>query len=295
MQAKGAEMTTIEPKVSENRTPQIRPGSFDVVPLTPHVGAEIVGLDLRLEFDEATSATIRQAFLDHHLLVVRQPDLPDDAQVRFASLLGSVQIRYSRSNENNQSVTQYVSNSRSDGILGDGEITFHMDHTFYETPLKAIALYGIAIPASGTQTKFRSAHALYERLPAELKRRTEGVRIFHLFNYSGDPNAWQDPAAAPADSPSAWQPLVWDNPKTGERALWLSPLSTVGFDGISEDDGKALVKELWAYCESIDEPLTYIHRWATGDLVIWNNRMLHHARMPFASEEPRTLRRNTIF
>lgn len=287
-------MKATEQQILEGGQAKAGPGGFNVVPLTPHVGAAIVGLDLRDEIDAATAEALKQAFKDHHLLVVRQENLPDEAQVRFASVFGTVGIRYSRGNENANSVTQFVSNSRSDGILGDGEITFHMDHTFYETPLKAIALYGITIPASGTKTKFRNAHALYERLPEDLKRRAEGVRIFHFFNYSGDHTQWQDPANAPADSPSAWQPLVWENPETGQRALWLSPLSTNGFEGISDVDGTKLIGELWDYAASIDEGLTYVHPWATGDLVIWDNRMLHHARTPFDSDEPRTLRRNAV-
>lgn len=286
-------MTATHTKTLEGGPTGAAAGLRSVVPLSPHVGVEIVGLDLREPFDGATAETVRQAFRDHHLLLVRQHDLPDEAQVRFASLLGRVGIRYARGNETG-SVTQYVSNARADGILGDGEITFHMDHTFYETPLKAIALYGVTIPASGSQTKFRNAHVLYERLPEDMKRRAEGVRILHLFNYRGDHTGWQNPDEAPPDSPRAWQPLVWDNPETGERALWLSPLSTVGFDGISMDDGKALIEELWDYSVSIDAELTYVHTWATGDLVIWNNQMLHHARMPFDSDEPRTLRRNSV-
>ncbi|MCW5770166.1 MAG: TauD/TfdA family dioxygenase [Rhodospirillaceae bacterium] len=268
--------------------------AIEIVPLTEHVGAEVKGLDLHVEQDDDTKALLRRAFRDHHLLLVRQPGATDDDQIRFARIFGEISIRYSRANENTSSLVQYVSNARPDGILGDGEIVFHMDHVFYPVPLTAIALYGIEIPPSGTATKFRNAHTLYERLPDALRQRVQGIKILHLFNYQGDHTGWQDPAQAPPDSPRAWQPLVWKNPETGEDALWLSPLSTVGFEGTTLEEGRKLIDALWEFAGSVDPDFTYTHRWQPGDLVIWDNRMLHHARQPFPSSERRTLRRSSI-
>jgi len=268
--------------------------SISFEPLAPHVGAEIKGYDLRDEADAATKQALRDAFREHHLLVVRQPGVTDEEQVRFAGIFGNVSVRYSRANENVQSKVQYVSNSRPDGILGDGEIVFHMDHVFYPVPLTAILLYGIDIPKSGTATKFRNAHELYARLPDALRDRTHDIKVLHLFDYTGDHTGWQDPAKAPPESPRAWQPLVWKNPETGEDSLWLSPLTTVGFEGVSLAEGRKLIEELWDFAGTVDREFTYVHRWAPGDLVIWDNRMLHHAREPFQSSESRTLRRNSI-
>ena len=268
--------------------------TIEIKSLTPHVSAEIIGLDLRKAADTAAAEALRAAFRDHHLLVVRQPGATDEDQVRFARIFGEISVRYSRTNEDKKSVVQYVSNSRPDGILGDGEIVFHQDHVFYETPLTAIILYGIDIPKSGTATKFRNAHSLYANLSPALRERARKVKILHLFNYQGDHTGWQDPDKAPPDSPRAWQPLVWTNPQTVKQALWLSPLSTVGFEGVSLEEGRKLIDELWEFAASIDHDYTYTHRWSPGDLVIWDNRMLHHARLPFQSSESRTLRRSSI-
>jgi taurine dioxygenase len=268
--------------------------SLEFRPLTPHVGAEVIGLDLRETHSPATADALRRAFREHHLLLVRQAGVSDDDQIRFARIFGEIRIRYARGNEDKQSLIQYVSNARPDGILGDGEIVFHIDHTFYDVPLTAIMLYGIEIPESGTATKFRNAHTLYQRLPPELRERTKGVKVLHLFNYQGDHTAWQDPAQAPPDSPRAWQPLVWTNPETGQEALWLSPLNTVDFEGIPRAEGMRLIEDLAAFADTVESGFTYAHRWAPGDLVVWDNRMLHHARMPFPSSERRTLRRSSI-
>lgn len=268
--------------------------SLEVRPLTDHVGAEITGFDLRRPADPTTADRLRAAFRDHHLLLVRQPGISDEDQRRFARIFGEISIRYMRTNENRETQTQYVSNTRTDGILGDGEIVFHQDHVFYEKPLTAIILYAIEIPKSGSATKFRNAHTMLDALPKQLQDRAREIKVLHLFNYQGDYRAWQDPAEAPPDSPRAWQPLVWTNPETHKDALWLSPLSTVDFAGIDREGGKRLIEELSARTAEIDAAHTYVHQWTPGDLVIWDNRMLHHARLPFESSEARTLRRSSI-
>jgi taurine dioxygenase len=43
-----------------------------------------------------------------------------------------------------------------------------------------------------------------------------------------------------------------------------------------------------------DEAIQYRHHWQPGDLVLWNNRSLQHARTPYDESLPRTLRRTPI-
>jgi alpha-ketoglutarate-dependent taurine dioxygenase len=236
---------------------------------------------------------LREAFRDHGLLLIRQPGLSAEDQIRFARVFGEVQIRGRYSVQPDNALVQHVSNARADGILGDGEIDFHQDHLFYEQPLKALILYGIEIPPSGSVTKFRSAAAVYERLPTALRARAERVKCLHLYNYSGDYTRRQSAEGAPPDSPRAWQPLVWTQPESGRRALWINRLTTVAFDGVTSQEGEALLEELTTFADAIED-CTYAHTWRPGDLVLWDNRMLHHARMPFNAAEKRTLRRTPI-
>jgi alpha-ketoglutarate-dependent 2,4-dichlorophenoxyacetate dioxygenase len=38
----------------------------------------------------------------------------------------------------------------------------------------------------------------------------------------------------------------------------------------------------------------YSHKWAVGDLVMWDNRQTMHRGRPFPAEEPRDVRRTTL-
>lgn len=267
--------------------------TIELHPASGHVGVEVRGIDLKAPIDDATAKALRAAFLEHHLLLFRNQDISADDQYRFASLFGEPTIRTKYAPAPKEPATQYVSNTRADGILGDGEIVFHQDHVFYEHPLRAIILYGIEIPPSGSATKFRNAVALVDRMPDALRRRCEPMRCLQFYDYAGDYTAWQDPSKASPDSPRAWHPLLWTHPETGRRALWLSPLNTIDFAGATREEGWALIEELKAYADA-EEDLVYQHQWTPGDLVMWSNRTLHHARLPFDPTEPRTLRRTPI-
>ena len=159
--------------------------TLQIMPLSQHVGAEISGLDLHAPISPALAAELRSAFAKHHLLLVRDPNVSEDEQSAFGEVFGEIKVRHRYANVGEVKKTQYVSNTRKDGILGDGEIHYHQDHTFYEKPLSAIILYGVQVPRSGSATKFRKSGAILDRLPAEIRARAEGVKCLSFLQLRG--------------------------------------------------------------------------------------------------------------
>lgn len=258
--------------------------------LSPHLGAELVGFDLHRPIDEATANELRAAMREHLLLLVRQPGVNVDEQKRFGGVFGNVILRTKYSVEAEVPLTQFVSNVREDGILGDVEIEFHQDHFYYDDPLRAIILYGMEIPKSGTATEFRNAMKLLDSMPAELRARAETLTCLQ----DGDYTPWKVEGTRKPGSPQAWHPLVWTDPDTGRKALCVTLMTVTDYKGVpSREEGRALLEEVWNYCGSTSE-FNYLHQWREGDLLIWDNRMLQHARKPFVASEPRTLRRTQI-
>ena len=66
-----------------------KPAAFAVRQLSPALGAEILGVDLR----DPTSGSLKQKFLDawheHLVILLRNQALDEDAQVRFAETFGA--------------------------------------------------------------------------------------------------------------------------------------------------------------------------------------------------------------
>jgi taurine dioxygenase len=190
-----------------------------------------------------------------------------------------------------------VSNTRGDGILSVGRLGFHHDHLFYEHPLTALMLYAIEIPESGSVTSFRSGASMCAALPPDLHDRAAAIECLHLYDYTkinaGLYEPWADPATASPDAESDYKPLIWHHPVTGVEVLWLSPPE--GFRRIDRDGGIELFNELRAFVDGhIDEIDHYDHDWRPGDLVVWSNLLVAHARHSFDKTQPRTLRRTPI-
>src|SRR6267378_5136137 len=160
---------------------------FTVRPLSPALGAEIQGVDLRDPIDEA----LKQKFLDtwHHYLVILLRDqlLDEDAQVRFAEMFGPpAPVTSGRSFSAKHPSVMLISNIREDGkpigALPDGEMHFHTDQCHQETPAKASMLYAIEIPSKGGDTLFSNAYTAYETLPEDIKHRIVGRRALNAYD-----------------------------------------------------------------------------------------------------------------
>ena len=62
---------------------------MDVRPLTTALGAEILGADIR---DEAAFDAIRQAFVDHSVIVLRGQDCSPEDHLAFAKRFGEINV-----------------------------------------------------------------------------------------------------------------------------------------------------------------------------------------------------------
>ena len=70
--------------------------SLSVVPLSPALGAEIKGIDLRRPLDQAAVKALNDAFDQNIVLIVRGQELSEDDQLRAAGYFGKVRIRRRR-------------------------------------------------------------------------------------------------------------------------------------------------------------------------------------------------------
>jgi taurine dioxygenase len=130
--------------------------------------------------------------------------------------------------------------------------------------------------------------AAYEALPDDIKHRLDDRKAHHVFNYNEttrDKMRQDDPATSTHD-------VVKVHPDTGRRSLYVSRLMTRDIIGLERPESDELLAFLFDHCEKPE--FVHTHRWAPGDLVIWDNRCVNHARSDFPPEETRLLRRYTI-
>jgi taurine dioxygenase len=261
--------------------------------LSPALGAEIAGVDLRDPINDA----LAQQFLDiwhrHLVILLRNQTLDEDAQVRFAETFGSpAKITSGRTFSAKYPSVMLISNIRLDGkpigALPDGEMHFHTDQCHQEIPAKATMLYAIEIPSKGGNTLFSNAYMAYETLPAGLKQRIAGRRALNAY----DKDSTLRTANYDNAGSSYWHPVVRTHPATGRKALYVNRLMTREIEGLPRDESDALLQKLFDHQEQ--PGFVYEHVWRPGDILMWDNRCTLHARTDFSTGERRMLRRVTI-
>lgn len=262
--------------------------------LSPALGAEVTGIDLREPVDDAARKTILEAWYEHHLLVFPGQVLNDADHLLACGIFGDIQperLNPHLAAEENPGV-HFVSNVREDGILPHGDIVFHMDQMQYDKPSQAMSLCGIDIPSKGGETKFSNSHLAYDTLPDDVKKQLEGLRAENAYLYYS-PNMMRKVEAREEEAPRAIHPVVRTHPVTGRKAIYVNRLLSDRIIGLDEAASDALLEMLFRQIE--EDRFIYEHTWRVGDVLVWDNRSLLHARNTYDSEnERRQLRRIAI-
>lgn len=268
---------------------------MQITPLTPQVGAEVTGIDLRRPVDAQTRERLHAAVVDHVALVIRDQTLTPEEYLAAISLFGEPM---------EQHFTQYalpgcplvheVSNRHQDksGKRVKHGADWHTDHTNHVRPPKFTCLYAVSLPSSGGDTAIVNMRAGYEALPGEIKHRIEGMRTVNVFQGSASATYSGQSADAQAERKPVpvLQPLVRTNPDNGTRALYFHPVKTENIEGMSADASQSLLRELLE--RSIQPQFVYRHKWRKGDVLLWDNRSaLHRAYFDYDPAEYRLLYR----
>ena len=251
--------------------------TFPITPLAPF-GVEIE-LNLDAPLSRADQQTFRELFFQHHLLIIRNQRLTIEDQVRVMAYLGKVL----------EAQGEYRSIS-SDGNLGAQALGFHSDLSFTEHPFKAISLHATEVVDGQSCTWFASGTRALRQLPEPLRQQIEHRDALAMISVQQSERRVQyDP---PAILPQISRPAIMPHPQTGEPILYISALQTARIEGLPEDQSESLIQSLFDHLYHDDN--IYEHRWHNGDLVIWDNLALQHARPDLTDCIPRTLQRVVV-
>jgi taurine dioxygenase len=190
------------------------PPAFAVRPLSPALGAEIVGVDLSSEINDLTFAQIRDAWHQNLVILLRDQELSEEDEVRFAERFGPPAVIHTKQFVRNHPAVMLISNIREDGkpigALPDGEMHFHTDQCHQERPAMASMLYALEVPGAGGNTLFANGYKAYEALPDAIKRRIDGRKALNAYDY--DSAAMKRGTRLTEGVPSYVHPVVRTHP-----------------------------------------------------------------------------------
>ena len=239
-------------------------GALHVVPMNAALGAEVRGIDLG-RLDDDTFASIRQAWLDHLLLVFRGQSIGPDGLVAFAKRFGTpvtssnLHQRDLAERTANQLfslppevtvVTNLQADGKPVGILGDGEVVWHSDFSFKERPTAARMLLAVELPPAGQgKTYFQNCYAAYETLPDDLKRRVSGMTIKqgNVIDTAMKLRPGADLTADIRALPGPSHPIIATHPLSGRNMLYLGRRHSAYVNGLSIEESEVLLDEPLAF------------------------------------------------
>jgi taurine dioxygenase len=277
------------------------PAMPEVVSSGGGIGAEVRGVDLSRLGDAAFEA-IHGAWLEHLVLLFRAQRLTDAELIAFSRRFGELDLapvqetgrRFVEGMPELYVVSNVLKDGEPIGSLGSGEAVWHTDMSYLPDPPMASMLYALEIPPAGGDTEFVNMYAVYESLPAGLKRDIAALKIKHdgTYNSGGYVRQGVTPSDDPRLSAGVVHPLVCTHPQTRRRMLYLGRRRNAYIEGFELAQSEALLDELWAYVERRE--FAWRNVWQVGDLVLWDNRCTMHRRDPFDPAARRIMHRTQI-
>jgi len=257
--------------------------AMEIIPFStnPIPGAAFgceVTIDLRKPMDAAGQAALRALFFREKLLVFRNQHLTFDDQLRVVGYCGTV-LR----DEDYRELS-------AEGNLGAIPLCFHSDLSFTTEPHDGLSLHALEVNDGQTSTRFANGIRAWARLPEAMKSKIENRQALAIMSLIQSRRSL--PIDPPASLPRVWRDVVMQHPVTGENILYITEMHSASIEGLAVAESDALLEALFAQLYAPEN--IYEHRWANGDLVIWDNLALQHGRPSLEGCTPRRLQRVTM-
>jgi alpha-ketoglutarate-dependent sulfate ester dioxygenase len=270
--------------------------------LTADIGAEVSGLRLSGDLDPELVQAVRQAILNHKVVIFRgQHHFDDDTQRAFGQLLGPLTLGHPTLASRTAGAVLEVSSEhgRSD--------SWHTDVTFVAEPPAFSILRPITLPEYGGTTAWANTAAAYHRLPAPLRLLAESLRAVHTNRYDYVRTHQREPEADQTGHRSddrrahydefrstpyeTEHPVVQIHPETGERALLLGQFVN-RIEGLKPSESDAIYRIFQDRITKLENTVRW--HWSLGDVAVWDNRTTQHYGVSDYGDQHRRLHRVTV-
>ncbi len=255
----------------------MRGANIGIRPLTPHLGAEVEGVDLSQPLTDTQFADIQRAFLDWSVLVFRDQKLDREQHKAFGRRFGKLHVHPLKASpgyeqHGDPEILVVKTTAKSKFTAGDG---WHTDVTCDAEPPMGSMLYVTQVPPNGGgDTLFADMYRAFDTLSASMQRYLESLTAVHD---GARPYVGNYGYALPgtATYPKNEHPVVIKHPETGKKVLFVNSGFTTHIKGLKSFESRALLDMLFAHIASTPS-LTCRVQWQPNTLTFWDNRCTQH-------------------
>ncbi len=242
-----------------------------IAPLTPTIGAEISGISLAEELDDATIAEVRAALLAHKVIFFRDQDITPAQHIAFARRFGTLEIHPATpEGQPDPEVLHIAHGPDSKGR----ENAWHSDVTWRAEPSLGSILRAVEVPATGGDTLFADMAAAFRALSPAMQEFCRTLNAVHDIARVFAGRLGQSREELHAKYPPQTHPVVRTHPETGEQALYVNVGFTSHIEGLSAKESDWLLSHL--YAQAAVPEIQCRFRWAANSIAFWDNRAAQH-------------------
>ena len=266
------------------------PRRFGLVPLSPVIGAEIEGVDLREPLDDETHAELHRALLEWKVLFFRDQHVTGAQHRAFAARWGELEIHPFLPAGETPEVVRFAKGPSDRGY----ENVWHSDVSWRKIPSLGSVLRAVDAPAVGGDTLFADMACAYENLPSDVRDRIDGLVAVHDFTRTfGQGIADKEELARMRERyPAVEHPVVRTHPETGRKLLYVNAPFTSHVVGMDPGESDVLLELL---CDQARVPEFQCRfKWERDSIAFWDNRAVQHYAASDYFPSVRVMERATI-
>jgi taurine dioxygenase len=294
--------------------PQIMRFETHTLPGQASFGAVVTGLDPVDIADPATRRALHELWIERGMLVFRGIEGGTETQIRLSEIYGELQdhpVAEAVPGANTKLSTipyhpEHGDLYEVDGEVKGGWLPWHYDLVYVDRINRGGILRPLKLPKRGGETGFIDQIAAYAALPADLAARIEKLSVIYRFNLDSSQARFGQRAdrclrlhegvVAAMERfkgrPRVLHPMVYEQSETGRKVLNVSPWFAEGIEGMENEQGDALLREVVSYATRAE--LAYYHAWQADDMVLWDNWRMMHCACGVPADERRFMQRTTI-
>lgn len=263
-------------------------GTLAVTPVTPIIGAEISGIDLRGPLPARLIAELRRLLTQHKVLFFRNQAIDAEQHLAFGRRFGSI-LRFPGVNEEHPQHPglQIIGSWRPPARRPDGgRFTggWHIDASgLINAPIASI-LRAVTIPPVGGDTVWANLAAAYEGLPDDLKQTIEDLYVTDDLRQHFGERGIEYPLLA--------RPVVRTHPETGEKVLSVNFTQHPHIVDWTAEHSAELLQTLKQEATRPEYQVRFT--WSPGAIAMWDNRAVHHYAVRDYGDFPRRMERVLI-
>lgn len=271
--------------------------------LSDVLGVRVTGVDISRPLTPDVARALSDALDEHQVIVLPKQTLSPESFIDFSRRFGPAEPHvidtFHHPVDPNILILSNVHREGKPIGLVDAGTYFHSDYSYLAVPARCTMLYAIQMPPMKCGTTFANQRLAFDDLPAEQRRKLDGLIANHHYGNRNDLDLRSRTVASVLTDDQkdrvSWvkHPVVRRHPGNGKPNLYAISGSSFTIDGMADDESLALLESLRVH--ATQPKYCYTHDYQVGDVIMWDNcSLLHSAPLTDLQGHARTLWRITV-